>query len=184
MLDDAPWLGRPVEVDSDQIETLIENNQCDTMWERADIFKISKSIKLFMKMKNLSYFIEKTIRLFWPTQHFQVFPPPSASFWVVLIVCASMSLIFSSVVFNLLLIPSAPFSTSDTIYASGSSIFLFFFFPSPEGILFSLLLQREEGKDRSISVRKKHQLAASCRHLTRDPMRSDQGLNLQPRYVP
>ena len=26
-LDDAPWSGRPVEVDSDQIETLIENNQ-------------------------------------------------------------------------------------------------------------------------------------------------------------
>ena len=29
-LDDAPWLGRPDEVDSDQIETLIENNQCYT----------------------------------------------------------------------------------------------------------------------------------------------------------
>ena len=27
LLDDAPRLGRPVEVDSDQIETLIENNQ-------------------------------------------------------------------------------------------------------------------------------------------------------------
>ena len=26
-LDDAPWSGRPVEVDSDQIETLIKNNQ-------------------------------------------------------------------------------------------------------------------------------------------------------------
>ena len=26
-LDDAPWLGRPVEVDSDQIKTLTENNQ-------------------------------------------------------------------------------------------------------------------------------------------------------------
>ena len=30
LLDDAPQLGRPVEVDSDQIETLIENNQHDT----------------------------------------------------------------------------------------------------------------------------------------------------------
>ena len=40
-LDDAPWLGRPVEVDSDQIETLIENNQCYTMQERADTLKIS-----------------------------------------------------------------------------------------------------------------------------------------------
>ena len=28
LLDDAPWSGNPVEVDSNQIETLIENNQC------------------------------------------------------------------------------------------------------------------------------------------------------------
>ena len=27
-LDNAPWSSRPVEVDSDQIKTLIENNQC------------------------------------------------------------------------------------------------------------------------------------------------------------
>ena len=40
LLDDAPWSGRPVE-DSDQIETLIENNQCSTTQERADIFTIS-----------------------------------------------------------------------------------------------------------------------------------------------
>ena len=38
-LDDAPWLGKPVEVDSDQIETLIENNQCYTAGETANIFK-------------------------------------------------------------------------------------------------------------------------------------------------
>ena len=42
-LDDAPQSGRPVEVDSNQIETLIENNQCYTTQEIADIFKISKS---------------------------------------------------------------------------------------------------------------------------------------------
>ena len=42
-LDDAPRSGGPVEVDSDQIETLIENNQCYTTWEIADILKISKS---------------------------------------------------------------------------------------------------------------------------------------------
>ena len=42
-LDDAPRSGRPVEVDSDQIETLTENDQCYTMRERADILKISKS---------------------------------------------------------------------------------------------------------------------------------------------
>ena len=42
-MDDAPLLGRPVEVDSDQIETLTENNQPYTTRERADILKISKS---------------------------------------------------------------------------------------------------------------------------------------------
>ena len=42
-LDDAPQLGRPVEVDSDQIKKIAENNQCYTTWERADILKISKS---------------------------------------------------------------------------------------------------------------------------------------------
>ena len=57
-LDDAPWLGRPVEVDSDQVETLTENNQCYTLWEIADILKISKSVKLLVKMKNVT---------FWPT---------------------------------------------------------------------------------------------------------------------
>ena len=41
-LHDAPTLGRPVEVDSNQIETLIENNQCYTTWEMANILKISK----------------------------------------------------------------------------------------------------------------------------------------------
>ena len=43
LLDDAPRSGRPVEVDRDQIETLIENNQCYTTREIADILKISKS---------------------------------------------------------------------------------------------------------------------------------------------
>ena len=41
LLDGAPWLGRPVEVDSNQIETLIEHNQYYT-WEITDILKISK----------------------------------------------------------------------------------------------------------------------------------------------
>ena len=43
LLDNAPWQGRPVEVDSDQTETLIENSQRYTTWEIADILKISKS---------------------------------------------------------------------------------------------------------------------------------------------
>ena len=55
LLDDALRLGRPVEVDSDQIESLIENNQCSKMWEIADILKISKSMKLLVEMKNVSF---------------------------------------------------------------------------------------------------------------------------------
>ena len=47
-LDDAPQSGRQVEVDSDQIETLIENNQCYTMQEIADIRKVYRSIKLLV----------------------------------------------------------------------------------------------------------------------------------------
>ena len=42
-LDNAPRSGRPVEVESDQIETIIENNQRYTTREIADILKISKS---------------------------------------------------------------------------------------------------------------------------------------------
>ena len=48
-LDDAPRSCRPVEVNSNQIQTLPENNQCYTMWEIAGIFKISKLIKLLVK---------------------------------------------------------------------------------------------------------------------------------------
>ena len=54
-LEDAPQSHRPVEVDSDQTETLIENNQCYNMWERAEIIKISKSINLLVKMKKVSF---------------------------------------------------------------------------------------------------------------------------------
>ena len=49
-LDDAPWLGGPAEVDSNQIKTLIENNQYSIMSKKVDILKISKSIKLVVKM--------------------------------------------------------------------------------------------------------------------------------------
>ena len=42
-LDDTLWLGRPVQVDSNQIETLIENDQRYTTREIADILSISKS---------------------------------------------------------------------------------------------------------------------------------------------
>ena len=36
-------VGRPVEVNSDQIERLTENNQCYTTWEIAGTLKICKS---------------------------------------------------------------------------------------------------------------------------------------------
>ena len=42
-LDEAPRSGRPVDIDSDQIEILIENHQRYTTREIADILKISKS---------------------------------------------------------------------------------------------------------------------------------------------
>ena len=62
-LDDATWSGITVEVDSDQIKTLIENDQCYTMWETGNILKIFKSIKSLVKLKNVS-FMKKTYRLF------------------------------------------------------------------------------------------------------------------------
>ena len=58
-LDDVPRSGRPIEVDSDQIETLTESNQHYTMREINDILKISKSIKLLVKMKNVSFTLQK-----------------------------------------------------------------------------------------------------------------------------
>ena len=42
-MDDAPWSGRPVEVDSNQTETIIENNERYTTREVAYILKIPKS---------------------------------------------------------------------------------------------------------------------------------------------
>ena len=59
LLGNAPQLGRTVEVDRDQIETLTENNQCYTTQEIADILKISKSINLLVKMKIMSFILSK-----------------------------------------------------------------------------------------------------------------------------
>ena len=42
-LDDAPHLGRPVEMDHDQTETLTENNQLYTTQEINDILEMSNS---------------------------------------------------------------------------------------------------------------------------------------------
>ena len=57
MLNDALWLGRPIEVDSDQVKILIENNQHFTTWKIADILKISLSIKFVVKMKTVSFMV-------------------------------------------------------------------------------------------------------------------------------
>ena len=56
-LDNAPQSGRPVGADSGQLKTLTENNKRYTTWEIADILKISKSIKLLVKMKNGFYIL-------------------------------------------------------------------------------------------------------------------------------
>ena len=69
LLDDSPRSGRPAKVDSDQIETLIENNQCSTTQETANILKISKSVELLVKVKNVSFILQKKMtQNFWPTQ--------------------------------------------------------------------------------------------------------------------
>ena len=58
-LDDAPQLGRPVEAESNQIKTLIDNNQCYNAWEMANTLKISRSIKLLVRMKTVSFILWK-----------------------------------------------------------------------------------------------------------------------------
>ena len=59
-LDNAPWLDRPDEINSDQIETLIENNQYYTTWERADIHKIFQINEVIGESeKYVFYFTEK-----------------------------------------------------------------------------------------------------------------------------
>ena len=42
-LDNAPWWDKLVDVDGNQIETVLKNNQCYTMRETVDILKISAS---------------------------------------------------------------------------------------------------------------------------------------------
>ena len=60
-LDGAPQSGRPVGADSGQLKTLTENNKRYTTWEIADILKISKSINLLVKMKNVSFILWKKL---------------------------------------------------------------------------------------------------------------------------
>ena len=58
-LGNAPWLSRPVEVDSNQIKTLIENNEHYIIQEIASILKVSKSIKLLVEVKNACFILQK-----------------------------------------------------------------------------------------------------------------------------
>ena len=68
-LDDALLSGRPVEVDSYQMGTLIENNLHFTTLKIDGILKISKSIKLLVKMKNMFFILQKKIiQTFSPTK--------------------------------------------------------------------------------------------------------------------
>ena len=55
----APWPGRPADVDNEHIETLTENSQCSATQERADILRISRSVKLLVKMKMCLSFRQK-----------------------------------------------------------------------------------------------------------------------------
>ena len=76
--DDAPQSGKPVKADSGQIQTLIENNQHYIMWETANILKISKSIKVLVEVKNMSFILQKkTKQTLWPTQYIlsTIYPP-------------------------------------------------------------------------------------------------------------
>ena len=64
-VDHAPQSGRPLEADSNQTKTLVENIQHYTTQDIADILKIFKSIKLLVKMNNVSFILWKKLnRLF------------------------------------------------------------------------------------------------------------------------
>ena len=64
LLCDAPWSGGRVELYSNQIKTLTENNQYYITRKIAIILKISKSIKLLFKIKTVSLFYRKKLKLF------------------------------------------------------------------------------------------------------------------------
>ena len=60
LLDHASWLGRPVDINSNQIKTLIENKQCYTTWEIADKLKISINKVIGQNEQCVFYFTDKT----------------------------------------------------------------------------------------------------------------------------
>ena len=69
-------LCRPVDLDSNQIVTLLENNQRYTSREIANITQNIQINKVTAENeKCVFYFTEKTIQTFWPTQsiHVEIF---------------------------------------------------------------------------------------------------------------
>ena len=64
LLDDAPQSSRAVEGDSEQMETLIENNQCFTMREIATYPKYPNNKVIGESEKCVFHFVEKISRLF------------------------------------------------------------------------------------------------------------------------
>lgn len=59
-LDNTSQSSRSTEVDGNRIKILTEKSQHYTMQEIDDILKISKSLKLLVKIKNVFYCTEKT----------------------------------------------------------------------------------------------------------------------------
>ena len=68
-LDNAPWSGRPVEVDSDQMETF---NREQSMLYHMGSRQHTQNIQIIKVIredeKYVFYFMEKAIRTFGPTQ--------------------------------------------------------------------------------------------------------------------
>ena len=58
---DGAMATRLVGVSGNKIKTLIENNQCYSTGEIADILKISKSMKLLVKMQSVSFTLWKKL---------------------------------------------------------------------------------------------------------------------------
>ena len=69
-LDHAPWLGGPVEADSDQTDTLIENSQC--LYHEGD-GRHSQNVQINKVIgeneNSIFLFYRKTARTFWPTRY-------------------------------------------------------------------------------------------------------------------
>ena len=72
-LGNAPQSGRPNEVDSNQIETLIENNQLSYhMGDNQHTQNVQINKVIGENEKCVIYFMEKAIQTFWPTPKFYI----------------------------------------------------------------------------------------------------------------